>query len=409
MRSFRRQKKLPESFVRELAEVSSSAQTTWARAREKNDFKLFLPALRKIIELKQKEAKYVGFTDSPYDALLETYEPGMSTVEVSKILNDLKDFLVPFLATLTKTAQKKTAKTHGHFPIDRQHAFNQSIAAKLGFDFGAGRLDKSTHPFTTNFHPNDVRITTRYREDDVLYSIPSTVHETGHALYEQGLMAEHFGTPLGESVSLGIHESQSRLWENMIGRSRPFWKHFYPILQKEFPVPFRKLTFDEFYRTQNVVTPSFIRTEADEVTYNLHIILRFEIEKELIEGSIDPVDLPKIWNAKMKQYLGIDVPSDREGVLQDVHWSAGLFGYFPTYSLGNLYAAQLWYQMQKEIPNLQKSIAAGKFADIREWLRVKIHRQGKAYSATELIKKITGEYPNSRYFSDYLREKYSGD
>lgn len=406
-RSFERASKLPDAFVRELAETTSLAQGVWVKARQTNNFKLFLPWLAKIVKLKQKEAKLIGYKDSPYDALLDEYEPGMTTVEAAKILNDLKDFLVPFLKSIrqTKTASNGK-KVKGWFPIAEQEEFNKFIIGKLGFDLEAGRLDKTVHPFASGLHPYDVRITTRYTEDDALYAIGSTIHEAGHGLYEQGLAAEHFGTPLAESVSLGIHESQSRLWENNIGKSLPFWKYFYPKLQKKWPKPFAKVSLSEFYKIYNKVEPSLIRTESDEVTYNLHIILRFEIEKEMIEGSIDLADLPKIWQAKMKEYLGIDVPTDSLGVLQDVHWSGGGIGYFPTYSFGNLYAAQFFVTMKKAIPDLDKQIAKGEFGPARAWLNKHIHAHGKTYTASALVKKVTGEDLNSCYFTDYLKEKY---
>ncbi len=406
-RSWQRQKKLPEAFVTELSETVAKAQHVWARARKENDFKTFLLWLTKIVELKRKEAALVGFQDSPYDALLDSFEPGLTAKDAAVILNDLKDFLVPFLKELQRSRAKADPKRlRGVFPLEKQVAFNRRVAEAMGFDFAAGRMDQSTHPFTTTFHTQDVRITTRFREDDVLYAVGSTIHETGHALYEQGLPSEHFGTPLGETVSLGIHESQSRLWENMIGKSKEFWRYFYPKLRKEFPKPFKEVPLDEFMRIINAVQPSLIRTEADEVTYNLHIILRFEIEKELIEGVIDPTDLPAVWRAKMKEYLGVTVPDDARGVLQDVHWSAGYFGYFPTYTLGNLYAAQFYAAMERDIPDLAERIARGDFATPREWLRKKIHLHGKTYEAAKLVKRVTGEPPTSRYFIDYLKAKY---
>lgn len=405
-RGFERAKKLPDDFVRELAETTARAHSVWVEARQTNNFKLFLPWLEKIVKLKQREAKYVGYKDSPYDALIDEYEPGMTASEAAKILNDLKDFLVPFIKQLKQDKSSNTKKLTGKFPIAEQEAFNAILVKQIGFDLEAGRLDTTVHPFASGLHPYDVRITTRYKEDDVLYSIGSTIHEAGHGLYEQGLPSEHFGTPLAESISLGIHESQSRLWENIIGKSLPFWKHFYPKLQKSFPKPFAKLPLADFYQTLNQVRPSLIRTEADEVTYNLHIIIRFEIEKEMIEGSIDLKDLPKIWRAKVKQYLGIDVPNDSLGVLQDVHWSSGGIGYFPTYSFGNLYATQFYSAMKKALPDIEKQIAKGQFGAIREWLRKNIHAHGKTYTAAALVKKVTGEDLNSRYFADYLKKKY---
>lgn len=406
-RDFERARKIPETLVHELAEVTSKAQSVWAEAREKNDFALFLPWLSKIVKLKKKEAEYVGYTTSPYDALLDEYEPGMTSEEAYRVLNDMKDFLVPLLKKIRASGVKiSTAKTKGVFPIDKQIAFNKHMAEKIGFDFGAGRMDESTHPFTTNFHPTDVRFTTRYKKDDLLYSIGSTIHEAGHGLYEQGISAEHFGTPLAESMSMGIHESQSRMWENMIGKSFAFWRFFYPKVQKKFPMPFKKVPFDEFYKIINKVTPSLVRTEADEVTYNLHIIIRFEIEKEMIEGTIELKDLPTIWKSKVKEYLGIDVPNDALGILQDVHWSCGYIGYFPTYSFGNLYSAQFYSALVKEVPDVSKKIAKGDFKEILEWLRKNIHAHGKLYTAGGLVKKITGEDLNSKYFNEYLEKKY---
>ncbi len=407
-RAYERERKLPEAFVRELAETTSKAHLVWVEARRANEFKRFLPMLRKIVKLKRKEAELVGFKKSPYDALLDAFEPGLTTEEVTTMFDDLKDFLVPFLKQLQSVKGKTdTKRILGTFPLERQRDFNRFVAEKMGFDTAAGRIDESVHPFTTSFHPSDARITTRYKAHDLMYSVGSTLHETGHALYEQGLRAEHFGTPLGEAVSLGVHESQSRLWENNIGKGAPFWKYLYPKLQAAFPEPFRQVPLKDFLRIVNNVTPSLIRTEADEVTYNLHILIRFEIERELIEGSIDPKDLPAIWNEKVKTYLGIPVPDDRLGVLQDTHWSQGLFGYFPTYTLGNLYAAQLYAAMERAIPNLSKEIAKGALSVPREWLRDQIHAKGKRYAPAELMKRVTGEYPTSRYFTEYLKAKYA--
>ncbi len=406
-RNYEKEKKLPEAFIKELTEISSKSQTVWAEARKNNNFNMFLPWLRKIVKLKQREAEYIGYKDSPYDALLDTYEPGMTTKEISVILDDLKDFLIPFIKKIKKSNKKTSSqKTKGKFLIDKQVEFNSFVAKSIGFDFNAGRIDKSTHPFTSGAHPYDIRITTRYRENDLLYSLGSTIHEAGHGIYEQGLPAEHFGTPLSEAISLGIHESQSRMWENQIGKSMEFWTHFYPKLQKEFPVPFKKLPIKEFHKIINDVKPSLIRTESDEVTYNIHIIIRFEIEREMIEGSIDLKDLPKIWKSKVKDYLGINVPNDSLGVLQDVHWSCGFIGYFPTYSLGNLYAAQFYDSIKRDIPNFKELVKSGKFEKINIWLRKNIHSLGKTYKAGELIKKVSGENLNSGHFIKYLEEKY---
>lgn len=406
-RSFEREKKLPESFVHQLAETTSKAQHVWAEARKQNKFSLFKPWLTKIVELKRQEAKLIGYSGSPYDALLDTYEPGMTTENISIILNDLKKFLIPFIKKIASSGIVTDQNiTKGLFSADKQLSFNKLIAKKMGFNFEAGRIDQSTHPFTITMHPEDVRFTTRYRENDILYSVGSTIHETGHALYEQGLPVEHFGTPLAESISHGIHESQSRMWENMIGKSKSFWKYFYPVLQKEFPEPFKKISLNDFYKVINIVKPSLIRTEADEVTYNLHIIIRFELEKALIEGSLEVNDLPSAWKTKVKEYLGIDVPTDTLGVLQDVHWSGGSIGYFPTYALGNLYAAQFYSVMSKKIPSLQNKISTGNFSPIKTWLNKNIHAHGKTYKSKDILIKVTGEPLNSRYFCDYLEKKY---
>lgn len=404
---FSRESKLPVDFIKEKAEICSKAQSVWAEARKKSEFKLFQPYLEKIVTLKRKEANYVGFKNSPYDALVNSFEPGMTSEELSIIFYELKEFLVDILKKIKKSKVKiKKDILIGNFPIEKQKKFNRYVAEKMGFNFEAGRMDISTHPFSINFNSNDVRITTRYDEKKLFYSVGSTIHEVGHALYEQGIELKNFGTPLGESVSLGIHESQSRIWEKNIGQSMEFWRYFYPKIKEEFTGSFDDCELEDFYKAINLVEPSFIRTEADEITYNLHIILRFEIEKELIEGSIEVKDLPKIWNDKFKEYFGIDVPNDAMGVLQDVHWSFGAIGYFPTYSLGNLYAAQLFYKMNKDIPDLKNEIILGNFENILAWLRKNIHIHGKLYSAKELIEKVTGESLSSKYFTDYITDKY---
>ncbi|HYE22265.1 MAG TPA: carboxypeptidase M32 [Verrucomicrobiae bacterium] len=405
-RVYSKEKKLPSDFVKEMAETVSHAYPIWDKAKKESNFKLFAPQLKKIFELKRKYAQYVGYKGTPYDVLLDDYEPGLTSEEASLIFSDLKDFLIPFIK---KIGKKKgiNRQIKGKFDLAKQREFNTFVAKKIGYDFEAGRLDESSHPFTINFHPHDVRITTKYKEDDFYFSLGSTVHEIGHALYEQGLNPEHFGTPLAESISLGVHESQSRTWENLVGKSMPFWKYFYPFLQKTFPEPFKKMKLDEFYPYINQVEPSLIRYESDEVTYNLHIIIRFEIEKELVEGSIDVGDLPKIWNSKYKDYLGITIPDDAHGVLQDVHWANGLVGYFPTYTLGNLYSAQFYQQAKKEIMNLEKFFEKGKFQPFLEWLRKNIHQHGKQYSAAQLCERITGEGLNSKYYIDYLTTKFN--
>ncbi len=407
-RDVTREEKLPLEFVKELTQVTSEAYHVWMDARKKKDFKLFAPHLSRIVALKRREAELVGFQHSPYDALLDTFEPYATTEEIATALGDLKNFLVPFLVKI-KNSKAKVSQSiiAGDYDIEKQKAFCALAAKQIGYDFDAGRLDVSAHPFSTSFHPLDSRITTRYSRSEFMESVSGVIHEVGHALYEQGLPAEHFGTPLAEAVSLGIHESQSRLWENMVGKSRAFWTYFYPLLQKEFPAPLQNVSLDSFYRAINAVQPSFIRVEADEVTYNLHIILRFEIERALIEGHIAVEDLPRIWNLKMKELLTVDVPDDSLGVLQDVHWSGGSIGYFPTYSLGNLYSAQFFAAARRDISALDDEMARGHFANLLKWLREKIHVHGKRYSAQDLAKKATGEKLNSKYFTDYISKKYS--
>jgi carboxypeptidase Taq len=407
-RDVSRQEKLPVEFVKELTQVTSEAYHIWMDARKKKDFKLFAPQLAKIVALKKREAELVGFNESPYDALLDSYEPYATTKEIAATLGDLRDFLAPFLAKIRNSrAEVSAAPLAGNFNVEKQEAFCIMAIKKIGYDFDAGRLDASAHPFSTSFHPRDARITTRYSSSELMQSVGGVVHETGHALYEQGLPAEYFGTPLGEAVSLGIHESQSRMWENLVGKSRAFWTHFYPSLQAEFPDPLKNVPLETFYRAINRVEPSFIRVEADEVSYNLHVILRFEIEKSLIEGDIRVDDLPSIWNSKMKESLGVDVPDDSLGVLQDVHWSYGSIGYFPTYSLGNLYSAQFFAAAKRDIPGLEDQFAHGNFAPLLKWLREKIHVHGKFYPAQELARRATGEKLNSKYFADYISKKYS--
>lgn len=406
-RDVSREEKLPVKFVMELTQVASEAHHVWIEARKKKEFHLFAPHLTRIVELKRREAELVGYEKTPYDALLDTFEPYATTEEISRTLGDLRNFLVPFLAKI-RNAKSKVSRhpIAGDFDIAKQKAFSERAARQIGYDFEAGRLDTSAHPFSTSFHPLDSRITTRYDRSEFMQAISGVIHETGHALYEQGLPSAQFGTPLGEAVSLGIHESQSRLWENLVGKGRAFWTYFYPFLQVEFPAPLKSVSLETFYRAINTVEPSFIRVEADEVSYNLHIILRFEIEKALIEGEIMVEDLPRVWNAKMKELLGLDVPDDSLGVLQDVHWSGGAIGYFPTYSLGNLYSAQFFAAAQRAIPGLEKSMAQGDFSGLLRWLHENIHEHGKMYSARDLVVRATGEALNSRYFTEYLSRKF---
>ncbi len=410
IRRLRRQRdkkiKLPKSLVEELARTAVLGQQAWQQARQDDDFEAFRPLLQKMIELKRQEADALGYAECRYDALLDDYEPEMRTAEVAKVLAELREQLVPLVTEIGQSERRPDVSLlKRSFPVDVQEAFARETAAAVGFDFNRGRLDVTTHPFCCGVGPNDCRITTRYDEHFFNMALFGTLHEAGHGIYEQGLPGEHHGLPLGDSVSLGIHESQSRLWENLVGRSRSFWEHCYAPMQRRFPEALGDVPLDDFYFAINEVRPSLIRVEADEATYNLHILVRFELEQALLEDDLPVADLPAAWNEKFQQYLGIRPESDARGVLQDVHWSAGLFGYFPTYTLGNLYAAQFFAHADKELGGLDEQFAAGQFGPLRDWLREKIHRQGQRHTASELVKVVTGRPLSSGPMLDYLRTK----
>ncbi len=407
-RDYNKATKLPSEFVRRFGKASSLSEQVWVEARKKSDFSLFAPHLKTMVALKKEEIGYIGYQASPYDALLDDYEPGMTVAKLVPLFASLKAQLAPLLEKIVHSpVQPKADFLHRAYPPEKQLAFGQQVLEAMGFDFNHGRQDLSAHPFTTSFHPTDVRITTRVEADDLLSSLFSSIHEGGHALYDQGLDPDLFGTPLGEALSLGIHESQSRLWENGVGRSKPFWKHFYPILQKTFSEGLTGVDPETFYAAVNRVRPSLIRVEADELTYNLHIMIRFEIERALIEENLPVEALPSLWNEKMRQYLGITPDSDADGVLQDIHWSGGAFGYFPTYTLGNLCGVQFLNQAKKERPDLEEEIAKGNFLPLKKWLNEKVHRWGRRYSSDDLIRRVTGESLNPDYFVRYLKEKFS--
>ena len=406
-RDFSRAKKLPSDFVIRLSRETSLAQQVWTEAKEQNNFRQFLPNLRTVLALKREEAEYLGYKTSPYDALLDVYEPGSTIATLRPLFAQMKARLVPLLKRVTQSPNQIDDSILRHsYDQARQLEFGRLVLIAMGYDFECGRLDLSAHPFTTSFHPTDVRVTTRVHEHELQSCLFSCIHEGGHGLYDQGLDQRYFGTPLGESVSLGIHESQSRMWENCVGRSRAFWQFFYPILQQTFHHQLRGIDPEHFYAAINCVKPSFIRVEADELTYNLHIMLRFEIEQDLIEGRTQPDDLPDIWNQKMQDYLGITPPTDAEGVLQDVHWSFGAFGYFPTYTLGNLYSVQFFEQAKLEIPHLDDEIAAGQLMVLRRWLEQKIHRWGRMFTPDHLAQRVTGKSINPEPFLTYLEKKY---
>ncbi len=404
---YHRASALPGEFVKEYARVTARAQQIWAKARKENRFIDFAPILETIVNMKHKEVGYIGKKDTAYDTLLDEYEPGMTSAKVTELFDAVKDRLVPLIQRIADSGVDTHREILGKlYPEDKQWKFGLSILKDMGYDLTRGRQDKSAHPFTIDMHPTDVRITTRIDEHDLLSGLSSTVHEGGHGLYEQGLDPEWYGTPFGQAISFGIHESQSRLWENLVALSRPFWEHYYPKLQKVYPENLSDVPLDDFYKAVNTVKPSLIRVDADEATYNLHIMLRFEIEKMVINDGLPVKELPEIWNTKMEEYLGIRPDSDANGVLQDVHWSFGGFGYFPTYALGNLYNTPIMNQARKEIGDLDERIANGDLLTLRNWLKEKVHSVGRRRTATELIEDITGKPLSAEPFMDYLENKF---
>jgi carboxypeptidase Taq len=406
-RAYERQVKVPASLVEELARICTLGQNIWQEARKKNDFPAFAPTLEKIVDLKKQEAQAIGFKDSPYDALLNDYEVGATAREIRAVFAELRKDLVPLVAAITAAPrQPRRDILTREFDIDRQHLFGQSAAAAIGFDFTAGRLDTTTHPFCSGMGPGDCRLTTRYSPREFNQGFFGILHEAGHGIYEQGLDPAHFGEPLGTSVSLGIHESQSRLWENQVGRGRPFWEHFFPRAQQMFPGSLDDVSLDDFVFAINRVERSFIRVEADEATYNIHIILRFELEQALIEGDLKPRDVPAAWNEKFKAFFDLTPPDDAHGCLQDIHWSGGGIGYFPTYTLGNLYAAQFMEQIRRDLPNLDEDFRQGRFVRLKTWLNEKIHRPGQRYRPLDLCRRITGAELSPKPLMTYLRCKY---
>ncbi len=408
-RAYDRATKLPQSLVEELARVTTAAQQTWQVAKEKNDFASFRPYLEKIVELKREEANAVGFATHPYDALIEEFEPGTTVAELRELFTGLTHSLVPLIRAITESSsQPDRTVLAREYPIDRQKLFAESAASAFGFDFTAGRLDTTSHPFCSGFGPGDCRITTRYNPRFFSESFFGVLHETGHALYEQNLPAEHFGTPLGVACSFGIHESQSRLWENQVGRGQPFWDHFFPRLKQAFPSAASDVSLDRFYFAINDVRPSLIRVEADEATYNLHIALRFELELALLSGDLTVAELPGAWNERFEHLMGVAVPDDRHGCLQDIHWSFGGIGYFPTYTLGNLYAAQLMAaaKVQLGAESLDEDFRRGEFGRLREWLVQHIYQHGQKFRAGELCRRATGSLLSPEPFLTHLTEKY---
>ncbi|HEX6510573.1 MAG TPA: carboxypeptidase M32 [Chloroflexota bacterium] len=407
-RDYERLTKLPTELVAELRRHGAISHEVWAKARQEDDFAAFAPNLAKTIELSRRVAECLGYEDHPYDALLDQFEPGMKTRQVEAIFAELRDGLVPLVAAIAERGRAvDDAVLHQPFDEAAQEAFSVMAVERFGYDFSRGRLDRTVHPFATNFSVNDVRITTRYEPDFLNPALFGTMHEAGHAMYEQGVSQDLEGTPLARGASLGVHESQSRMWENVVGRGRAFWQHFYPQLQEIFPTQLGSTPLDDFYAAINAVHPSFIRVEADEVTYNLHIMVRFELELALLDGSLSVADAPGAWNDRMQETLGLTPPSDALGILQDVHWSSGLLGYFPTYTLGNILSIQLYEAACRARPTIPDELGTGEFDGLREWLTQQVYRHGRKYEPNELIERATGEPLQSRSYLAYLTEKFS--
>ncbi len=406
-RTYRKAVKVPASLVAETSKACSIGQQKWAEAKNKSDFNLFKPYLEKIIELKKEYAKLFSPYESIYDSLLDDFEPGLKTSDVKKVFNELRPQQVRLIQQIKEKQEIDNSFLFKEYEVEKQWILGEKAITKFGYDWNKGRQDKTAHPFTTNFGINDVRITTRLDKNYLPMAFFGTLHESGHAMYEQGISPELRRTPLARGASMAIHESQSRLWENIVGRSKAFWKYFHPEFQCTFPQNLSNVSLNDFYKGINKVTPSLIRVEADEATYNLHIMLRMEIEIGLMEETMSVADLPSIWNLKMQEYLGIIPRCDAEGVLQDIHWSIGAIGYFSTYALGNLISAQIWECITKEIPDISTQIGNGEFSVLLGWLRKNIHQHGSKFEPQELVQKVTGSKITPSPYLKYLNSKYS--
>lgn len=406
-RDYDKARRVPPEFIQEQAIVTSKAFEAWVEAKGKSDFSIFRPHLEKVVELVHRYISFFPAGNHPYDTLLDDYEPGMKTEEVKAIFDGLRPKQVKLIKAIAKSKQVKDDFLFKKFNEKKLNDFGVNVVTKFGYDWTRGRQDKAPHPFETTFSVNDVRITTRYEEDNPIAMLFSTMHESGHAMYEQGVNPAYERTPLASGTSLAIHESQSRMWENLVGRSLPFWEHFYPEFKKTFPSQLDGVSLKTFYKAINKVEPSLIRVNADEATYNLHIMLRLELEIGMVEGTMAVKDLPEIWNTKMQEYLGVVPPDDAHGVLQDIHWSGGSIGYFSTYALGNLVSAQLWEKIRKDIRDLDDQICKGDFSELLGWLRKNIHQHGHKYEPQELVQKVTGSKIVPEPYVRYLTKKYS--
>lgn len=407
-KDFEKATKLPSSLVAQISETTSAAKEAWKEAYHSSVFETFRPHLDQVLELTIKKAEALGYEDHIYDPLLDQFEPGMKTAEVAKIFGDLKPELISLVNQISEREQVDASFLQLEYDEDEQLEFGSKVIRKFGFDFDKGRQDLAHHPFATSFSVNDVRLTTRVYKDYLPTALFGTLHECGHGLYEQGIGENLERTLLADGTSLGVHESQSRTWENLIGRSLGFWKHFYGDLQQAFPEQLGSVALETFYKGINRVEPSLIRVEADEVTYNLHIMLRFEIETALVSGEIRTRDLPEIWNSKFEEFLGIRPENNTDGVLQDIHWSMGGIGYFSTYALGNLISTQFFEKAKEDIANLDAKIESGEFLQLREWQREHIHKHGRKFTANELLERVTGQPLQATSYLEYIRTKFSG-
>ncbi|CAH0217129.1 MULTISPECIES: carboxypeptidase M32 [Bacillaceae] len=406
-KEFERNKKIPVNEYKEFVILQSRSESAWEEAREKADFSLFQPYLEQIVAYTRRFVEYWGYEGTKYNTLLDIYEPGMTVDILDGVFSELRSRIVPLVKQIAKSEHRpETAFLYKEFPKEKQHQFNLEILKQLGYDFKAGRLDETVHPFEIRINRGDVRVTTRYDENDFRGAIFGTIHECGHAIYEQNIAEELTGTLLDSGTSMGIHESQSLFFENFIGRNHSFWKNKFSLLKEYAPEQFQDVTLDEFYRGINESKPSFIRIDADELTYPLHIMIRYELEKALFNGELEVKDLPEVWNEKYKDYLGIVPENDAMGVLQDVHWADGSFGYFPSYALGYMYAAQIKQSMLKDLPDFDELLEAGDIEPIRKWLNEKIHKYGKTKKPLEILKETTGEGLNVQYLIKYLEDKY---
>jgi carboxypeptidase Taq len=404
-KDFDRATRLPAEFVREKAEQGSLGYHAWAKAKKESNFPSYVPVLEKNLELAKREAAYLGWGNNPYDYMIDKHDPGMTTAVIARLFAELKSELVPLVRQIAGSKVRPQKELLRGFPVEGQRAFLREVTEALGFNYGRGRIDVSLHPFCSGTGA-DVRMTTRFNENEPLDSLFSSIHETGHGLYEQGLPREHRGTALGLHGGMGAHESQSRLWENQVSRSRGFWRHFEPKFRARFPTQTQGVTSDELYLAINAVESTLIRVDADEVTYNLHIILRFELEQKLFTGELAVRDLSAAWRTASRELLGLEPQSDREGVLQDVHWSDGAFGYFPSYCLGNMMAAQLWYRAIEERPGLEQDFERGDFSWLLGWLRQNVHAQGRRYELPELVRRASGQELSPKALIAYLKERY---